>query len=122
MDDNKKYRILYNDNKVVDVLEDSGTTYIGAETEYMVMVDTKENAKIMLEAVNIDTFRLFNERADIIETPELTGFNDLNLQDITRNSYLSGFNDLNLQDMIGIHYLNNINNSFDPRNITGGII
>jgi hypothetical protein len=92
--DDKKYRILYNEEQVVDVLEDYGTTYIGAGTNYMVMVDTKENAKVMLESVGINTDRLFNE---FISDPEMS-------------------------EPTGIDYLDSINDSFDPQNITGGII
>lgn len=51
----KKYRILYNDKMVVDVLEDSGTTFIGNDSNLMVIVDTKENAKTMLETIGINT-------------------------------------------------------------------
>jgi hypothetical protein len=89
-----KYRILYNDSAVVDVLEDYGTTFIGAGTNLMVLVDTKENAKIMLEAIGINTARLFGE-----------GLVDVH------------------QDLTGIDYLNNINDAIDPHGlIDGGLI
>jgi hypothetical protein len=92
MKNNKKYRILYNEKEVVSVLEDYGTTYIGAGTNLMVMVDTKENAKTMLEAIGVNIYKLFNE--DVPNSPEL----------------------------IGIDYLDSINKSFDPYNMTGGVI
>jgi hypothetical protein len=90
--DNQKYRILYNEQRVVQVLEDFGTTFIGAGTGYMVMVDTKENAKVMLESIGINTDGLFQEWSGI--APEPTG----------------------------IDYLDSINNNIDPENLTGGLI
>jgi len=94
--ENKKYRILYNEQAVVDVLEDIGTTYLGANTGYMVMVDTKENAKVMLEAIGVNTSRLFSE-----------GYYDLPIP----------------EDLIGTDYLDSINNQIDPMGvIEGGIV
>ena len=73
-----KYRILYTDERVVDVLEDLGTTYIGDGTGFMCMVDTKENAKLMLEAIGINTDRLFREYTDVIAETPLTGLDYIN--------------------------------------------
>lgn len=58
---NKKYRIIYNENKVIDVFEDHGTMFAGKNTGHMVIVDTIENAKIMLESIDIDTQNLHNK-------------------------------------------------------------
>lgn len=90
----KKYRILYNEKMVIDVLEDYGTTFIGNESGLMVLVDTKENAKTMLEAIEVDTGRLFDSSYRVLpETPT------------------------------GIDYLDSLNSSIDPNNlIEGGLI
>lgn len=91
---NQKYRILYNEKTVIDVLEDYGTTFIGAGSGLMAMVDTKENAKVMLDAIGVNTGRLFNE------------------------GYM-----MDPEDLSGIDYLDSINNSVDPNElIDGGII
>ena len=58
--DNKKYRILYNEQRVVNVFEDYGTTFIGNGSSCKIVVDTIENAKTMLESIGVDTRRLFN--------------------------------------------------------------
>ena len=90
--DNQKYRILYNEQRVVDVLEDYGTTFLGAGAGLMVLVDTKENAKVMLETIGINTDRLFHEWSNVAPEP------------------------------IGIDYLDSINNRIDPENLTGGLL
>jgi hypothetical protein len=61
--DNKKYRILYNKQRVIDVQEDNGTTILDIDIGCMVIVDTKESAKTLLESIGVDTYRLFNEIA-----------------------------------------------------------
>jgi len=73
-----KYRILYTNERVVNVLEDIGTTFIGDGTGIMCMVDTKENAKLMLEAIGINTTRLFNESASPITESPLVGLDYIN--------------------------------------------
>lgn len=89
-----KFRILYNEEMVIDVLEDYGTTFIGNESGIMVLVDTKENAKTMLEAIGVDTGRLFDPGYRTLPEPPT-----------------------------GIDYLDSLNNSVDPNNlIEGGII
>ena len=59
--DDKKYRILYNKQRVIDVQEDNGTTILGTDIDCMVIIDTKERAKALLESIGVDTYRLFNE-------------------------------------------------------------
>ena len=59
--DNKKYRILYNEQRVINVLENYGTTFIGNNSSCKIMVDTIKNAKIMLESIGVDTCKLFND-------------------------------------------------------------
>jgi hypothetical protein len=65
--DDKKYRILYNEQRVIDVQEDNGTRILGSDIDCMVIVDTKEGAKILLESIGVDTYRIFNE----IESSEI---------------------------------------------------
>jgi hypothetical protein len=62
--ENKKYRILYNEEKVIHVVEDYGTTLLGHGADLMVMVDTKENAKVMLESIGINTDRLYSSSTE----------------------------------------------------------
>ena len=117
--EDKKYRILYNEKEVVDVLEDYGTTFIGHGTDLMVMVDTKENAKLMLESVNIGTERLFNEtygleRYGMLE-PLSSSTDLLPTNTLSDNLY-------NSPSVTGIDYLDSINNSIDPANVIEGII
>jgi hypothetical protein len=61
--DDKKYRILYNKQRVIDVQEDNGTTILGTDIGCMVIIDTKESAKTLLESIGVDTYRLFKEIA-----------------------------------------------------------
>ena len=94
--ENKKYRILYNEEKVIEVVEDCGTTLLGHGVDLMVMVDTKENAKIMLESIGINTDRLY------------------------RDSYKDGL--VSSSTETGIDYLDKINNFYDPENVVGSLI
>lgn len=57
---NKKYRVLYDEDKVIGVFEDSGTMFAAQGTDIMVIVDTIQNAKIMLDSINVDTENLYN--------------------------------------------------------------
>ncbi len=52
---NKKYRVVYDENKVIGVFENTGTMFAGEGTGYMALVDTLENAKNMLNSIGIDT-------------------------------------------------------------------
>lgn len=117
--EDKKYRILYNEKEVVDVLEDYGTTFIGHGTGLMVIVDTKENAKLMLESVNIGTDRLFDKT---YSSEKYGMLNHLNSgTDLPPTNTLSD-NLYNSPSVTGIDYLDSINNSIDPANIIEGII
>lgn len=64
---NKKYRVVYDEHQVIDVFEDYGTMFAGKNTGYLVMVDTIENAKIMLDSIDVDTKNLFNS----FSTPDI---------------------------------------------------
>lgn len=94
--ENKKYRILYNEEKVVQVVEDYGTTFLGRGANLMVMVDTKENAKIMLESIGINTDGLY--------------------EDSYKDELVSSSTET------GIDYLDKINNFYDPENVVGSLI
>jgi len=76
--DDQKYRILYNEQKVVDVLEDYGTTFLGTGAGLMVLVDTKENAKVMLESIGVNTDRLFNEYAGPVDATGIDYLDQIN--------------------------------------------
>jgi hypothetical protein len=89
----KKYRILYNEKAVVDVLEDSGTTFIGKDSNLMVLVDTKENAKTMLGTIGINT--------DVID-----GYTFIEPEPVS----------------IGLDYLDQLNKLVDPTGMLGDIL
>ena len=92
----KKYRILYNDKMVVDVLEDSGTTFIGNGSNLMVLVDTKENAKTMLGTIGINTDGIDGKNPVMPITLE--------------------------QTPTGLDYLDQINKLADPTGVLGDIV
>lgn len=94
--ENKKYRILYNEEKVVQVVEDYETTFLGHGANLMVVVDTKENAKIMLESIGINTDRLHSDayKDELVSSSTETG----------------------------IDYLDKINNFYNPENVVGSLI
>lgn len=94
--ENKKYRILYNEEKVIQVVEDCGTTLLGHGADLMVMVDTKENAKVMLESIGINTDRLYSDsyKDELVSSSTETG----------------------------IDYLDKINDFYDPENVIGSLI
>jgi hypothetical protein len=92
--DNQKYRILYNNEMVISVLEDQGTTFLGDDTGLKILVDTLENAKTTLEAIGVNTRRLFDNgnMSEPVESPT------------------------------GIDYLDEINRSVDPTGVLGDIV
>jgi hypothetical protein len=76
-----KYRILYNDQKIVSVTEDQGTVYLGDGAGLMVLVDTKDNAKAMLEAIGINTAKIDNPFANDISVETTAPLVGLDLLD-----------------------------------------
>ena len=87
---NKKYRVVYDERRVIDVFEDYGTMFAGKNTGHLVIVDTIENAKIMLDSIGIDTQNLFNRY--------------ISPDDVSQD--------------IGIDYLDSIEQIIDPINYT----
>lgn len=91
-----KYRILYDDQKVVNVTEDQGTVYLGDGSGLMVLVDTKENAKTMLSTIGINT------------------------SVIDGGSYMPAVG--LVPSVTGLDYLDQINRLTDPTGVLGDIV
>ena len=56
----KKYRIIYTNEKVILVIEDEGVTYLGKNNGHMMMVDTLTNAKTVLGSIGVNTEEIDN--------------------------------------------------------------